>query len=361
MYRHRFALLLAAALLAALPLCAGDKPAAAPKDQSKTAGQPQAGSPSQPDGAPPEKMLPQTKVLVMRDLMAEHAFARIVLPRGMKGLDLKHGKVTPDEAGVARLVADNGAAARPGDRVVISNVVVRDKDILFEINGGPKKKEKWYRHLQIGMGQAASITPPPTNLESAGTAIDLQFDNYVPELTGTQVRELLAPVLDFKALNQTEAYAKTLPPKVQEAIKNHRVLVGMDKDMVIIAKGRPPKKVRDKDDKGQDYEEWIYGDPPQEVDFVRFSGPFVSQLEIMTVDGQKIVRTEREIDLKSVEEEQVAQKKPDEQPAVHPTLRRPGEEQELPEDRSYPTKAPYPTGTPTDSPSPQPHPFTPAP
>ena len=110
----------------------------------------------------------------------------------------------------------------------------------------------------------------------------LAFDKYVPELTGDQVRDMLSPVFDFKALNQAEAYEKTLPPKVQEAIKNHKVLVGMDRDMVIYAKGRPPKKIRDKDDKGQDYEEWIYGDPPQEVEFVRFQGAVVARLEIMT-------------------------------------------------------------------------------
>ena len=125
----------------------------------------------------------------------------------------------------------------------------------------------------------------------------LEFDKYVPEMTGDQVRDMLSPVFDFKALNQAEAYEKTLPPKVQEAIKNHKVLVGMDRDMVIYAKGRPPKKIRDKDDKGQDYEEWIYGNPPEEVDFVRFQGAVVARLEIMTVDGEKIVRTEKEVDL----------------------------------------------------------------
>jgi len=104
---------------------------------------------------------------------------------------------------------------------------------------------------------------------------------------------------------------------VQEAIKNHQVLVGMDRDMVIYAKGRPPRKIRDKDDKGVDYEEWIYGNPPQEVDFVRFQGVFVSRLEIMTVDGQKIVRTQKEVDLQSQENE-LAAKKPEQKPADAP-------------------------------------------
>ena len=125
---------------------------------------------------------------------------------------------------------------------------------------------------------------------------------------------MLAPVFDFKALNQAEAYAQTLPPKVQDAIKNHKVLVGMDRDMVIYAKGRPQKKIRDKDDDGQPYEEWIYGSPPEEVDFVRFQGDLVCRLEIMTVDGEKIVRTQKEVDIQTAGSE-VAQKKPEEKPA----------------------------------------------
>ena len=36
-------------------------------------------------------------------------------------------------------------------------------------------------------------------------------------------------------------------------IKNHKVQVGMDKDMVQYALGRPPKRYRDKDEKGREY------------------------------------------------------------------------------------------------------------
>jgi len=34
---------------------------------------------------------------------------------------------------------------------------------------------------------------------------------------------------------------------VKDAILAHRVLVGMNQEMVVHAKGRPPKKVREKD------------------------------------------------------------------------------------------------------------------
>jgi hypothetical protein len=197
----------------------------------------------------------------------------------------------------------------------------------------------------------------PKSLEAKGSQVTLAFDKYVPELTGDQVRDLLSPVFDFKALNQAEAYEKTLPPKVQEAIKDHKVLVGMDRDMVIYAKGRPPKKVRDKDDKGQDYEEWIYGDPPEEVEFVRFQGAVVARLEIMTVGGEKIVRTEKEVDLKAADTE-VAQKKPAEKPANAPTLRRPGEQPEYPQGSGSSPAPPYPapgTTGPDNTPGMPPH------
>jgi hypothetical protein len=159
--------------------------------------------------------------------------------------------------------------------------------------------------------------------------VTLEFDKFVPDVSGDQVRAMLAPVFDFKALNASEAYEKTLPPKLKEAIKDHKILVGMDKEMVMFAKGRPQQRIRDKDEKGEDYEEWIYGTPPEEVNFVRFKGNEVSRLEIMDVDGKKIVRTEREVDLPSKEAE-LAQQKPaakPQQPA--PSLRRPGEEVEI--------------------------------
>ena len=70
----------------------------------------------------------------------------------------------------------------------------------------------------------------------------------------------------------------------------------MNRDMVMAAKGRPPKKIREKDGETE-YEEWIYGDPPQDVDFVRLVGDEVVRLEIMKVDGVKIVKVDKEVEL----------------------------------------------------------------
>jgi hypothetical protein len=116
---------------------------------------------------------------------------------------------------------------------------------------------------------------------------------------------------------------------------------------VIYAKGRPPKKHREKDG-DTEYEEWIYGEPPQDVDFIRFVGEQVVRVEIMKVDGQKIVRTEKEVDINPpatvAKEGEQQTKAPN-----APTLRRPGEE--LPSSAN-PQSAPS-SGAPAPMPPPQ--------
>lgn len=280
------------------------------------------------DASPAEKMTNQTRILVIRSLQSERVFSRVMFPQGDKGLKIKNGSIIPSDSAVAQQVAEFGAAAKPGDRCVITDVKINDKNIVVEINGGPKKKQKWYQHIELGAGGATTPLPggpSPQSLDAHGSVVTLEFDKFVPDISGDQVRDMLAPVFDFKALSTSEAYQKTLPPKLKQAIADHKILVGMDKEMVMFAKGRPQQRIRDKDDKGEEYEEWIYGRPPEEVNFVRFKGNEVARLEIMEVDGKKIIRTEREVDLPSKEAE-LAEKKPAPKPQAAPSLRRPGEE-----------------------------------
>jgi hypothetical protein len=315
----------------ALLLCVSLYASSLSATDTKTQKSPSASAPSIVDASAP-KISSRTRLEIIRSLQSERVYSRVLFPQGKQGLAIKNGKISPSQAGIAQMIAENGAAAKPGDRCIISSVEVKEKEIIFEINGGPRKGPKWYQRIEIGGTTGTSPVPAtgtPQSLDAHGSIVKLEFDKYVPEMTGDQVRALLDPVFDFQALTTAEAYEKTLPPKVQEAIKNHQILVGMDKEMVVYAKGRAPQKIRDKDDKGQDYEEWIYGAPPEEVDFVRFKGNIVARLEIMTVDGQKIVRTEKELDLQSKEDE-VAENKPKPKPANAPTLMRPGEQAEYP-------------------------------
>ncbi len=295
------------------------------------------------ENVPPPKISKQTREEVIHAFNEDLVYIRANFPMGKTGLKLKNGILTPSGEELQHLMALWGPAAKPGDLARISDVIIKDDHIRFEINGGPVKKQKWYQRIEIsGGGGGGPIAPSDASANARGSFVDLYFDKYVPDLTGPELKQLLRPVFDFDAKSAVDAYLETVSPKVKEAIQNHRVLVGMNHEMVIYAKGRPPKKVRETANEVE-YEEWIYGTPPQDVDFVRFVGDEVVRVETMKVDGQKIVRVEKEVDLGAP----TVAKKQGEHPANAPTLRRPGEE--MPE--SNPAN---PSSTPPMVPPPQP-------
>jgi hypothetical protein len=265
-------------------------------------------------------MSPATRTEIIHAFDEDLVYIRTNFPMGKTGLKLKNGAVTPSGEEIKQLMTLWGPAAKPGDRARISGVFIKEDHIRFEINGGPTR-HKWYDHIEISGSASGSLTPSDPSANARGSFVDLYFDKYVPEITGPELKQLLRPVFDFDSKSMLDAYLETVSPQVQAAVKNHHVLVGMNHDMVIYAKGRPPRKVRETVE-GIEYEEWIYGVPPQDVDFVRFVGDEVVRVETMKVDGQKIVRVEKEVDLG---EATVAKKQAD-RPATAPTLRRPGEE-----------------------------------
>ncbi|MGZ5003759.1 MAG: hypothetical protein ACXWBM_11240, partial [Chthoniobacterales bacterium] len=69
----------------------------------------------------------------------------------------------------------------------------------------------------------------------------------------------------------------------------------------------------------------IYGEPPADVQFVRFIGNEVVRLEIMNVGGEKILRTQKEIELATPETVAKKEEAPS-KPMKRPSLKRPGEE-----------------------------------
>lgn len=272
-------------------------------------------------------MCRQTRLEIIRDFEMQILYARTTFPMGMKGLKLKDGVISPSGPELQTAITLYGPAIRPGDPANISFVQIKEDHIHFDINGGPVHRRKWYQKVQIS---GTGGTPVPLSNDQSipnphGTYLDVYFDKYVPEMTARQLRSLLVPVLDFNARNKEEAYLDTVPPKVKQAIQEHRVLVGMNTEMVLHAKGKPPRKVRERDG-DIDYEEWIYGQPPQDVEFVRIVGDEVVRLETMRVGGQKIVRTEKEVIIEQPEKD--AEAKKEDRPANAPSLRRPGEDSE---------------------------------
>jgi hypothetical protein len=277
-----------------------------------------------------QRISKQTRLEIIRDFETQLVYSRTTFPMNSKGLRLQGEVISPNGEDMRQALALWGPAIKPGDPARISLVQIKDDHIRFEINGGPIHHKKWYRHLEISGANSASVTPgkdePQANPH--GSFVDVYFGKYVPELTAQQVRALLYPVLDFNARNKEEAYLDAVPPKVKEAIQAHRVLVGMNREMVLHAKGKPPKKVRERDGETE-YEEWIYGEAPADVDFVRIVDDEVVRVETMKIGGEKIVRTAREVILQPVDtdkdKDKEAKKEPDERPVSRPTLRRPGE------------------------------------
>jgi hypothetical protein len=285
--------------------------------------------PSSADNKKESAVSARNRVELIRTFNAALVYIRTEFPMGKTGLTIKDGKISPSGDDLKKLLAMWGPSVKPGDRALITKFDLKGDRIHLEINGGPVKKKKWYQHIQVGAGGGV-MTPggqgdDPMN-NPRGSYVDLVFDHHVPDLTVDQLKQLLWPVFDFDSKSPVEAYLESVPPKVKEAIKNHHVLVGMNREMVIYAKGRPEKKVREKDG-DTEYEDWIYGEPPQDVDFVRVVGDQVTRVETMKVNGEKVVKTEREV---GVEGPSVATAAPtaaqkENRPVKAPTLRRPGE------------------------------------
>jgi len=298
------------------------------------------------------QMSKQTRFEIIRDFETQLVYSRAEFPMGSKGLKLKEGVTSPSGQELQQLIVLWGPSIKPGDPAHISFVRIKENCIHFDLNGGAVRRKKWYQHIEVGGANGATV--PLSRDESTdnphGSYLDLYFDKYVPEMSPAQLRALLYPVLDFNARNKEEAYLDTVPPKVKEAIKAHHVLVGMNTEMVLHAKGKAPKKVREKDGETE-YEEWIYGEPPADVDFVRIVGDEVVRVETMKVGGEKIVRAEKEVILEKPDKDTEAKKEEQDRPANAPSLRRPGED---PENAPKPADSvnPMPPATPPDMPSP---------
>jgi hypothetical protein len=213
---------------------------------------------------------------LIRVLSSEIAVAKVALPRGRKGLLLNSkGEVNKDRA--EEEFKSNGVAIRPGMPVEITKITFKADRIVFEINKGGKRGRKWYQHIEVGMGNVLTPIAPDEPVLAYGSWISLTFPDKVPELTAAQAKQLLASVLDFERHSPTVLYSPSVPPQFKEAIKNHQILVGMNRDAVLSSKGAPDRKIREARE-GTEQEDWLYGLPPH-VLFVTFDGDTVVKVQ----------------------------------------------------------------------------------
>jgi hypothetical protein len=238
----------------------------------------------------------KTRLELIRVMQSEQGFAMRPFPRGHKGLTLQaNGKLEPAGESYLNMVTSEGMSAKPGDRVVLTDVKIDHSKIIFELNGGPDPKHRFLRHVEIGTGPTMNPVVQGDSQEPTGARLSLTFEGHIPELTGAEVKALLAPLISFDVKTPIQAFTDTLPTKLKDAILSHHVLVGMSTEMLLFAKGPPDGKSREMD--GQmPFEEWIYGKPPKEVDFVRINGNRVIRVEVAKMGETPVVFTKDEVE-----------------------------------------------------------------
>jgi len=317
---------------------------------------------------PKGELDPKAKLALIRLLEAEQGFAMRPFPRGHKGITLEaNGKLEPAGEKYLDMATAEGISAKPGDRVVVSDLKIEKNKIVFDLNGGPDPKHRLLRHVQIGAGPMTNPVVQDDGQEPVGARLTLAFADHIPEITGADVKALLAPLISFDVKTPVQAYTDTLPTKLKDAIMNHHVLVGMSTDMVLYAKGAPENKSREMD--GQmPFEEWIYGKPPNEVDFVRINGNRVIRVEVAKMGEQPVIFTKDEVEglmrtdgtsldpsTERVSRVGDVQRDPDkEAPAPPPTLRQPGEQLPSDGDKNDPANVMRPVQMPKQKPDPVP-------
>lgn len=218
-----------------------------------------------------ENLPKNDRLVLIRELDHEVAVTKLPLPKGKHGVYVdSSGKL--DQGKAREELRSQGTAVSPGMPIEITKMTFKGNRILFEINGGGKTGKKWYQHIEVGMGTStAPIATPQQNAQVAnGSYITLEVSGKVESLTTAQVKQMLASVLDFERHSPTVLYSPSVPPKVKEAIQKHEIIVGMDRDGVLSAKGPPDRKVREVRE-GAEQEDWIYGLPPH-VLYVTFDG-----------------------------------------------------------------------------------------
>jgi hypothetical protein len=246
------------------------------------------GKPAQSAAKKSDSLQEISKLSLIRYVSGEFAKAKKPLPAGKDGFVLYADKPL-DEENLNRAVGSHGAAINTGDNVQITKLEFHDKEIIVDVNGGGRPRKNWRDHIQLGMGgtmPTTTTTTTPTNGPDAGPpgfqqgrggTIYLQFAKTVPDLSPDDLKNLLAPFLDFsKVKSASVQWIDTLPPEMKKAITERHPLVGMDRDEVVAAIGKPDRKVRERDAQGNDTEDWIYGHPPDKTVFVHFTGDHVT-------------------------------------------------------------------------------------
>ena len=227
------------------------------------------------------KLTFEDRVELTRGLTAEHATAKVLLPRSRHALEFEASGAY-DKTKWAEIAKTEGAAARTGDMLQVTKIDIGSDRIELQINGGYSGGRKWYRNVRVAGGMGRNPAPVPVSDGDSnaprGTALVILFHKPLETIKAAEVKRMLAPLMDFEKHSVAEIYTETLPPEIQKAIRERRAMVGMDHEQVVLAMGRPDHKSRETRD-SVEQEDWVYGQAPGKFTFVTFNGDKVTQVK----------------------------------------------------------------------------------
>ncbi len=216
---------------------------------------------------------------ILRTVLAEQASARIVLPFGNDGIELSDtGQVNQEK--LQKSMKEDGASIQIEQVVTVTEITFDDDKIDVELDNGGKNKKSFWDRIEVGVGAGDRTVSPDRDdpSKAKGSKIVLRFAKKVPpDLTPDQLKQFLNPVLDFDKRNFLKTGLESLPPEYQEAVKAKEARIGMDRATVLMAMGRPDKRIREKVD-GVDREDWIYNQRGLRVQFVTFEQDVVVRI-----------------------------------------------------------------------------------
>ena len=222
-------------------------------------------------GFPKEGMDRNARIDIIRGLLREVAVTKVPLPRGKRGVRVDaQGKL--DQTDAQKEMHFNGMAMQAGMPAEITKIEFKSNQSHFRGQRRRKVREEVVPAHRDRRGEwtTSPIGAQQQTVTAFGSSVTMDFGKALPDLTVPQVKKILSGVLDFERHSPTVLYSPNVTPEVKEAIKNHNVIVGMDRDAVLSAKGTPDRRVREVRN-GSEQEDWIYGTPPH-VLFVTFDG-----------------------------------------------------------------------------------------
>jgi hypothetical protein len=250
---------------------------------------PQSGGAQQPAVSKSSSLTEPSKLALIRYVSGEFAKVRKPIPGGKEGFVLYTDKPLNQEY-LDRVVTTHGAAINTGDNAQITKLEFHEHTIIVDINGGGRPKKSWRDRIQVNVGGPSQVPQSTTTTTEqqgpagfqpgAGGTLYIQFPKNIPDLSPDDLKNILAPFLDFTREHSAAVHwIDTLPPATKKAITERHAILGMDREEVVAAMGKPDRKVRERDAEGYDTEDWIYGRPPDKTVFVHFRGDKVSSIK----------------------------------------------------------------------------------